>query len=238
LAFAVQIYADFSAYSDIARGTARLLGFELMKNFDHPYASQTPAEFWRRWHISLSSWFRDYVYIPLGGNRGSRWHHFRNIAITFLLSGFWHGPSWNFVLWGGFHALLLIVYQLLESVAPFLVHNKKLSVPRVVVMFTLVNVGWLMFRETDTARLFSYFTLSPAAESGAERLAAQHLLSLTLFYSLPLFVDSLLGVLGFYEKARNTARWVALEGATVVVLILGMGGLYSDTPSDFIYFQF
>jgi D-alanyl-lipoteichoic acid acyltransferase DltB (MBOAT superfamily) len=238
LAFACQIYADFSAYSDIARGTARLLGFELMKNFDHPYVSQTPGEFWRRWHISLSSWFRDYVYIPLGGNRGPRWKHFRNIALTFVLSGFWHGPSWNFVLWGAFHALLLIGYQLLEGVAPFLIRARSLAIPRVIVLFALTNIGWLMFRETDSTRLFSYFTLSPFAESAAERLAAQHLLTLTLLYSLPLVADSLLSVLGVYEKARDSARWVALEGAVVVLLILGMGGLYSDTPSDFIYFQF
>jgi hypothetical protein len=113
-----------------------------------------------------------------------------------------------------------------------------LAIPRVLVLFTLTNIGWLMFRETDSARLFSYFTLSPWAESAAERMAAQHLLSLTLLYSLPLIADTLLSALGLYEKARDTARWVALEGALVMLLILGMGGLYSDTPSDFIYFQF
>jgi alginate O-acetyltransferase complex protein AlgI len=97
-AFAIQIYADFSAYTDIARGTSRWLGFELTENFDHPYLARSPADFWRRWNISLSTWFRDYVYIPLGGSRGGRLRWARNIMITFLLSGFWHGASWNYVL--------------------------------------------------------------------------------------------------------------------------------------------
>ena len=99
-AFAIQIYADFSAYTDIARGTSRWLGFELTENFDHPYLARTPADFWRRWNISLSSWFRDYVYIPLGGSRRGTATWARNVLVTFLLSGLWHGASWNYVLWG------------------------------------------------------------------------------------------------------------------------------------------
>ena len=107
-AFAIQIYADFSAYTDIARGSSRWLGFELTENFDHPYLARTPADFWRRWNISLSTWFRDYVYIPLGGKRanGARW--VRNVLVTFVLSGLWHGASWNYVLWGLYHGLLLV----------------------------------------------------------------------------------------------------------------------------------
>ena len=108
-AFAIQIYADFSAYTDIARGTSRWLGFELTENFDHPYLARSPADFWRRWNISLSSWFRDYVYIPLGGSRGGAWLWARNVLVTFLLSGLWHGASWNYVLWGLYHGLLLLV---------------------------------------------------------------------------------------------------------------------------------
>ena len=110
-AFAIQIYADFSAYTDIARGTSRWLGFELTENFAHPYLARSPADFWRRWNISLSSWFRDYVYIPLGGSRLGTWLWTRNVLITFLLSGLWHGASWNYVLWGLYHGLLLLVTQ-------------------------------------------------------------------------------------------------------------------------------
>ena len=112
-AFGVQIYADFSAYSDIARGVARWFGFELIVNFNHPYIAHSPTDFWRRWHISLSTWFRDYVYIPLGGSRVPSPQREANVIATFLLSGFWHGASWNFVLWGLYHGLLLVVTRML-----------------------------------------------------------------------------------------------------------------------------
>lgn len=115
-AFAIQIYADFSAYSDIARGTARWFGFELMVNFDHPYLARGPQDFWRRWHISLSTWFRDYVYIPLGGSRYGFGRELAAILATFVLSGFWHGASWNYVLWGFFHGLLLVASRIRRRV--------------------------------------------------------------------------------------------------------------------------
>ena len=115
-AFAIQIYADFSAYSDIARGTARWFGFELMVNFDHPYLAHGPQDFWRRWHISLSTWFRDYVYIPLGGSRKGFGRELANILATFVLSGFWHGASWNYVLWGFYHGMLLVASRLRRRV--------------------------------------------------------------------------------------------------------------------------
>ncbi len=108
-AFAIQIYADFSAYSDIARGMAKWLGFDLMVNFDHPYLARGPIDFWRRWHISLSSWFRDYVYIPLGGSRRGRARTLVNVFLTFLISGLWHGASWNYVLWGAYHGVLVVI---------------------------------------------------------------------------------------------------------------------------------
>ena len=120
-AFAIQIYADFSAYTDIARGTSRWLGFELTENFDHPYLARTPADFWRRWNISLSSWFRDYVYIPLGGSKAGEATWARNVLITFLLSGLWHGASWNYVLWGAYHGVLLVLTRarrILKPAAP------------------------------------------------------------------------------------------------------------------------
>jgi D-alanyl-lipoteichoic acid acyltransferase DltB (MBOAT superfamily) len=238
LAFGVQIYADFSAYSDIARGAAKLLGFDLMKNFDHPYLSQTPGEFWRRWHISLSSWFRDYVYIPLGGSRGSKLVHYRNVMITFLLSGFWHGASWNFILWGGFHGLILIVYELCGRAFPKLLTMHWLAVPRTVVCFALVNVGWLMFRETDAQQLFHDLALRPGGEAPADLLAAGNSLGTTLFYALPLIIDDALAKLGLYARVRPTFAWASLQAGLVVVLVIGMSLLYSDVPSEFIYFQF
>ena len=111
-AFAWQIYCDFSGYTDIARGTARILGFDLILNFKIPYAAVNPAEFWRRWHISLSTWLRDYLYISLGGNRHGRWLTYRNLFLTMVLGGLWHGAAWPFVLWGAYHGLLLMGHRL------------------------------------------------------------------------------------------------------------------------------
>ena len=110
--FAFQIYCDFSGYSDIALGTARVMGFRLMTNFDSPYLSTSVGEFWRRWHISLSSWFRDYVYIPLGGSHSPQWRRYTNLLVTFLVSGLWHGASWTYVIWGGLNGIYLILEQM------------------------------------------------------------------------------------------------------------------------------
>jgi alginate O-acetyltransferase complex protein AlgI len=238
LAFCVQIYADFSAYSDIARGTARLLGFDLMKNFDHPYLSETPTEFWRRWHISLSSWFRDYVYIPLGGNRGGKPRLYFNLFLTFLLSGFWHGASWNYVMWGAYHGLLLVIFRTLEERAPGLFRVRWLRPLRVLTMFALVNVGWLMFRETDIHQLLRDLALRPGSDSPAQRMAAGHFLGLIAFYSVPLWCDSALYSSRIYQRARATISWALVEGAAAMILIAAIALFYSDVPSDFIYFQF
>jgi alginate O-acetyltransferase complex protein AlgI len=238
LAFAVQIYADFSAYSDIARGSARLLGFELMKNFDHPYLSQTPSEFWRRWHISLSTWFRDYVYIPLGGNRGSAARHRLNLFLVFLLSGFWHGASWNYLLWGAYHGVLLIGYQWLGERAPVLFTSKALTLPRWALMFGLTLLGWLLFRETDVAQLARDLTLRPGSDTPAQLKAAGHLLGLVSLYALPLVIDDALSVLGAYRAPEPTLRTAALQGASVALLVVAIAFLHIDVASDFIYFQF
>jgi D-alanyl-lipoteichoic acid acyltransferase DltB (MBOAT superfamily) len=130
-AFAVQIYADFSAYTDIARGVAKWYGFDLIRNFERPYLASGPADFWRRWNISLSTWFRDYVYIPLGGSRRGPWRVAANIFITFLVSGLWHGASWNYVLWGAYHGALLLVARLSRIVwVSFETPSRKPHVPR------------------------------------------------------------------------------------------------------------
>ena len=237
LAFSVQIYADFSAYSDIAIGVAKLLGFDLMKNFDHPYVSQTPSEFWRRWHISLSTWFRDYVYIPLGGNRRGPFRHHLNLLLTFLLSGFWHGASWNFILWGAYHGILLIVYQLIERVAPVLLRARWLALPRVAFFFLLTNIGWMMFRETETERLFKNFTLRPGSAPPDHVFAATYFLGLIALYALPLVVNSTIGRSERW-KAFAAARSLAVQCGLLFVLGVGMACFHSIATSDFIYFQF
>ncbi|HEY2734879.1 MAG TPA: MBOAT family O-acyltransferase, partial [Polyangiales bacterium] len=164
-AFAIKIYADFSAYTDIARGASRWLGFELTENFDHPYLARTPADFWRRWNISLSTWFRDYVYIPLGGSRASGWTWVRNVILTFVLSGLWHGASWNYMLWGLYHGVLLVVtraHQILRR--PQSVRGAKSATIVVFLtagMFILTLFGWLLFRETELSAIVADLKLSP-----------------------------------------------------------------------------
>ena len=146
-AFAWQIYCDFSGYSDIARGIARLLGFELMLNFNIPYAAANPAEFWRRWHISLSTWLRDYLYISLGGNRHGSGRTYRNLFLTMLLGGLWHGAAWPFVLWGGYHGVLLMLHRLLRPrLVAYVPASPIVHGLSVVVLFQFVSLGWLFFR--------------------------------------------------------------------------------------------
>lgn len=151
--FAFQIYGDFSGYSDIALGTARLFGIELLRNFAYPYFSRDIAEFWRRWHISLTTWFRDYLYIPLGGSRGGKWKAIRNTFIIFLFSGFWHGANWTFIAWGAFHALLFLPLLLLQrnrkntnSVAEGRLLPNLKELWQMGSTFLLVVIGWIFFR--------------------------------------------------------------------------------------------
>jgi alginate O-acetyltransferase complex protein AlgI len=149
LAFAFQIYCDFSGYSDIARGIARLMGIKLSLNFDLPYTAINPSEFWRKWHISLSSWLRENLYFPLGGNRCSKIKTYRNLMLTMLLGGLWHGASWNYIWWGIFHGLLLVFYQHYKSFG-WKSDNKSPLVfaSKIVLMFHITLVGWLIFRCT------------------------------------------------------------------------------------------
>ena len=238
-AFAIQIYADFSAYSDIARGTARWFGFELMVNFDHPYLARGPQDFWRRWHISLSTWFRDYVYIPLGGSRKGFGRELANIMATFVLSGFWHGASWNYVLWGAYHGLLLVASRLRRRVlgderpawagvfAPLQIAGT----------FVLVCIGWLMFRETDITMLLRDLTVSPDASSPLERQAGCALFLRVLPFAVPLFVQSLWVELRGREHAEPSWPTIA-DGVLVGLLFAAILVFRSQASLDFIYFQF
>jgi D-alanyl-lipoteichoic acid acyltransferase DltB (MBOAT superfamily) len=150
LAFSIQIYCDFSGYSDIARGLGRILGFEIPLNFDRPYFSRNPSEFWRRWHISLSSWLRDYLYIPLGGSRLEPWKTYRNLMITMLLGGLWHGASWNFVLWGGMHGALLSIHRAWREQRSNAAKSHVGTILSWAALQYCVLVTWITFRVTDT----------------------------------------------------------------------------------------
>jgi len=169
LAYTVQILADFGGYTDIARGVARLFGFDLLLNFNVPYFAINPSDFWSRWHISLSSWFRDYVYVPLGGNRKGGWRTSLNLLVTMVLCGLWHGAAWTFVIWGAWHGLLLVVYRLSGKAAQSVDRTIKdwrsvISIGgRTALMVVLVAAGWAVFRATSfsqVAYLFSHLGFS------------------------------------------------------------------------------
>ena len=162
--FAFQIYCDFSGYSDIAIGTSKLFGFELMSNFKFPYFSRNIGEFWRRWHISLSTWFRDYLYIPLGGSQKGKWKSIRNVFIIFVVSGFWHGANWTFIFWGLFHAMLFLPSFIFNTnrkyTTSIIAQNTLLPSPKeliqVITTFLLVTVGWVLFRSETIIDAFNY----------------------------------------------------------------------------------
>ncbi len=236
--FAIQILADFSGYTDIARGVARLMGFKLSQNFDHPYLSVDPSDFWRRWHISFSTWIRDYLYIPLGGNRGGFWGTVRSTYGAMLLSGLWHGASWNFVLWGGYHATLITGYRLVTPRLPAAVRGQPWSyAASVAVMFFFTCIGWLLFRETSLTRLIQYVQLSPFSTPRAAWISATGLLSAVLVCALPLVVGL------WWERgpavriAATRWRW-PVETSLWALGIVFILAFYRDSGNDFIYFQF
>lgn len=238
LAFTFQIFCDFSGYSDMARGLARIMGLDLMINFNIPYVSRTPSEFWERWHISLSSWLRDYLYIPLGGNRGGPLLTYRNLFLTMLLGGLWHGASWTFVAWGAFHGGILIVYRLLGidrwlAGAP---QHGAAAVVRdcglIMVMFVLTIFGWLLFRAADLATVGSF--VAGLARGVGWEAAPWATLG---FYVAPLLVVQAWQLwrrdLEFLPPMPGFARLNA-----VLFLLFSLLFLAPTAPSAFIYFDF
>ena len=235
--FSIQILADFSGYTDIARGTARMLGFELMENFRHPYLAVNPSDFWRRWHISFSTWIRDYLYIPLGGSRGGFWGTVKATFGAMLLSGLWHGASWTFVLWGAYHAALITGYRLVTKRIPKAVRKHPAAWPfAVLIMYGFTLGGWLIFRETNIDRLLHYLSLSPLEATAEQWVATKVMLAMCLFTSLPLFF-----VL-FLEKAvapRIPVGWTLPARTTAWALCaVGMFLFVRMHLNDFIYFAF
>jgi D-alanyl-lipoteichoic acid acyltransferase DltB (MBOAT superfamily) len=252
-AFAIQIYADFSAYTDIARGVAKWYGFDLIRNFERPYLATGPAEFWHRWNISLSTWFRDYVYIPLGGSRRGPGRAAGNILVTFLVSGLWHGASWNYVLWGAYHGVLLLIARIAAAAfSPWQDPGPRTHVPRwvrplqIAGMFILTCVGWLIFRETELAQLQRHVLLVPGDSTALGRSAALYLFLLVGLYSLPLWVHDVWAELkapdlsAAMDAPEPAVRWprVAAQAALCGVMVAAILTLRSLTSMDFIYFAF
>ncbi len=243
-AFAVQIFADFSAYTDIARGTSRLLGFELMRNFEHPYISRSPGEFWRRWHISLSNWFRDYVYIPLGGSRAGKWRTAWNVIITFFLSGLWHGAQWNYVIWGLWYAVLLVIYRLVHQIVPARVCECRWLFPlQWAIMFVFINIGWMFFRETNLPYIIEYLRLSPWNVTPEQLGIATFLFWMTFLYGMPIWIHHLGALLpekwvNLFHTQVTGWRLFSLQTLLGLFFYVSILLLRAESTSDFIYFQF
>ncbi|MDX1382362.1 MAG: MBOAT family O-acyltransferase [Thermoanaerobaculia bacterium] len=230
LAFAIQIYADFSAYTDIARGSARLLGFHLSENFRSPYTAVSPSQFWKRWHISFSSWITDYLYIPLGGSRvrGAA-RELGVLLVTMGLSGLWHGAAWNFVAWGVFHALLLFGYRRLGFGSSWRPTGVRATAVATTTMFAATLVGWMLFRAPSLSWLARALTGGLEVPAQAPLVAAAAL-ALIAVYSLPLLV------MRWLEDRRSPSAVVEGLAAAAAVLLLAVFAR-SDSQA-FIYFQF
>lgn len=239
LLFAIQIYCDFSGYSDVAIGTARLFGFELMRNFAFPYFSRDIAEFWRRWHISLSTWFRDYLYIPLGGSRGGTWMKVRNTFIIFVVSGFWHGANWTFIVWGFINAVYFLPLLLTQSnrnnidiVASGRHFPTLKEAFSMLLTFTLTVFAWIFFRAENVGQAWSILSeiFSPSLFTMPEVHAATTILLVVAF-----MVIEWVGREGEYaiEGVGTTAfRYPAYYALIAAILY------YSSNQQQFIYFQF
>ncbi len=232
LFFAFQIYCDFSGYSDIAIGTARLFGFDLMTNFNFPYFSRSIGEFWRKWHISLSTWFRDYLYIPLGGSRVSKLKGIRNVFAIFLVSGFWHGANWTFIAWGGIHALLFIPSFVLgtnrrhldDSTAQKNIALFLKNAGQILFTFSMVTIAWVFFRANTISDAFQYLGRITSLKFDG--------LSFINIYDW-LLVLTLIGLdyVRFKKYKIHVLIWI-------VMIIAIIGSLNREMQSEFIYFQF
>lgn len=243
LAFSFQIYCDFSGYSDIAIGTARLFGIELMQNFNFPYLARDVAEFWRRWHISLSTWFRDYVYIPLGGSRVSKWLSIRNVFIVFLISGLWHGANWTFVIWGGIHALLFLPAFMQgahrKHQGDLLPADRWLPRPADVVnlmlTFALVTFAWIFFRAPSLGSATEIISGIVAYQPGRLMPVDNNIL-LTILISLLIFFA--FSTVLLYRKNNRYVISIGQRFLTSLLLLtlIVLFGQFSE--QSFIYFQF
>ena len=235
--FSIQIFGDFAGYSNIAIGTASILGFDLMQNFNMPYFSRNIREFWSRWHISLSTWFRDYVYIPLGGNRCSNTRHIINILITFLVSGLWHGANWTFIIWGLIHGLL---YLITKPFSPKDISD-KLSIrqwPAITGTFLLVTAAFVFFRADNLSQALNFFSRTFRFENGINLVHLYELpkIMATIFFSVLLFVVE------WKQREKNHALDIAnvkpIIRHSIYYMLIFIILFAFQTDRIFIYFQF
>lgn len=231
IAYTFQIYFDFSGYSDMAIGLGKMLGFNYQENFDYPYISKSITEFWRRWHISLSTWFKDYVYIPLGGNRCSKTKNIRNILIVWLLTGFWHGANWNFLLWGLYYAIILIIEK-------YLLKTDLEKAPKIIqhiYALFLIVIGWTIFAIEDINSLQSY--LKTMFSINSVNFVDSWFLYYIRNYGI-LFIISILFSLPIKISKNNTIIKITKTIVYIILFIITISYIISDNYNPFLYFRF
>ena len=224
-AFAWQIYFDFSGYSDIARGIARWMGFELCLNFNHPYVASSLSQFWQRWHISLSTWFRDYIYIPMGGNRVSSWRLYGNLLITFVISGIWHGANWTFVVWGLWHGLGLCLARLIRS-------RLDVRIPAFIggpVVFIFVWIGWIFFRADDMSQAMYILGRIGSGGWGTCHMPMLMIILIALVWIYQMAAE--------YSQGRRFLQDIRVQAVLAVAMLIYLF-FGSASGGAFIYFQF
>ena len=240
LGYTLQIYFDFSGYSDMAIGLARMFGFHFPENFAHPYTAVSVTDFWRRWHLSLSQWFRDYLYIPLGGNRVAPWKVYRNLFIVFLITGFWHGAAWTFVLWGLYHGAFLMMERA-TGVARW--SDARWMLARRVITLLVIMVSWAIFRSADASSCGEFLAALVQSRPKAELPTAMiKLMDVQTWLAFALGLSAFFAprelTLGkFLSESENTAQW----GRAVVLLVLlpiALSQVLASNYSPFLYFQF
>ena len=241
IAYTFQIYFDFSGYSDMAIGLGKMFGFEFMENFDHPYISRSVTEFWRRWHISLGTWFREYVYIPLGGNRCSRIRQIRNIMAVWMLTGLWHGASWNFVVWGIYYGCLLLIEKMFLKK---LIDNAPAIISHVYCMLAVI-IGWVLFASRDIESAAAYLGVMSGASGN---VLVDNAFIYYLKSNAVILVISLLFSTGIFreifepEEISDKIRTRVSHSAAVIlhafILFMSTAYLVTETYNPFLYFRF
>ncbi len=234
ICYSFQIYFDFSGYSDMAIGLGKMLGFDFLENFNYPYISKSVKDFWRRWHISLSSWFRDYVYIPLGGNR--KGNVYINLAIVFLLTGIWHGAAWNFIVWGSWHGLFLIFERIIKK------QHFIIVVPRIIkYIYTMlvVLIGWVLFRAPDLTSAFKYlgimFGFIKPENVGFK---VWYFLNRKIIFTIILGAVASLPVLKKINIKNDNIRVVISNIGCIILFVISLMFIITSTYNPFIYFRF
>lgn len=241
-AFAFQIFCDFAGYSNIARGLGKCMGFEIMINFNLPYFATNPSEFWRRWHISLSTWLRDYLYIPLGGNRKGTFATYRNLFLTMLLGGLWHGAAWTFVFWGIYQGMLLVIHRLLKPFLSIMPPLKGFFIGkiwffvRVIFFFHLICIGWLLFRAQSMTQVYHMLHSLLFNFRFDYGIGINDMIIKTVLYSSILLIVQLMQY--WKDDLMAIYKWRPAYVAAFHAIIFYLITMYSSGGAEFIYFQF